>query len=77
MASNDPAAGREIGRAFANQNHQRSRGQSGDKWPLDEAVISIGGKRHRLWRAVDQDGFVLEVLVQSRRNTEAAKRLMR
>jgi transposase-like protein len=46
-------------------------------WHLDEAVISIRGKKHWLWRAVDQDGFVLEVLVQSRRNTKAAKRLMR
>ncbi|MGO7565984.1 DDE-type integrase/transposase/recombinase, partial [Rhizobium johnstonii] len=44
---------------------------------LDEAVVSIRGKKHWLWRAVDQDGFVLEVLVQSRRNAKAAKRLMR
>ena len=49
----------------------------GDKWHLDEAVISINGKKHFLWRAVDQDGFVLEVLVQSRRETKAAKRLIR
>jgi putative transposase len=42
-----------------------------------KAVISIRGKKHWLWRAVDQDGFVLEVLVQSRRNARAAKRLMR
>jgi len=49
----------------------------GDKWYLDEVVISIGGKKHWLWRAVDQDGFVLDVLVQSRRNTKADKRLMR
>ena len=35
------------------------------------------GKKHWLWRAVDQNGFVLDVLVQSRRNTKAAKRLMR
>jgi putative transposase len=47
------------------------------KWHLDEAVVSIRGKRHWLWRAVDQDGFVLEVLVQNRRNAKAAKRLMR
>ena len=38
---------------------------------LDEAVVSINGKKHFLWRAVDQDGFVLEVLVQSRRDTIA------
>jgi len=64
-------------RTFANQIRQRSRGRLGDKWHLDEAVVSIGGKMHWLWRAVDQDGFVLEVLVQSRRNAKAAKRLMR
>ncbi|TQN61491.1 DDE-type integrase/transposase/recombinase, partial [Agrobacterium tumefaciens] len=40
----------------------------------DEVVISIRGKKHWLWRAVDQDGFVLEVLVQSRRDAKAAKR---
>ncbi|WP_184707398.1 IS6 family transposase [Rhizobium lusitanum] len=67
----------KFGRTFANQIRQRSCGQLGDKWHLDEAVISIGGKKHWLWHAVDQDGFVLEVLVQSRRNAGAAKRLMR
>jgi putative transposase len=40
-------------------------------------VISIKGKKHFLWRAVDQDGFVLEILVQKRRNTKAAKRFIR
>ena len=49
----------------------------GDKWHLDEVVISIAGKKHYLWRAVDQDGFVLDVLVQSRRDKKAAKRLLR
>ncbi|MER9764419.1 transposase [Mesorhizobium sp. M0138] len=44
---------------------------------LDECVVAISGKKQWLWRAVDQDGFVLEVLVQSRRNAKAAKRLMR
>jgi len=67
----------KFGRTFANQIRRRSCGQLGDKWHLDEAVISIGGEKHWLRRAVDQDGFVLEVLVQSRRNAKAAKRLMR
>lgn len=67
----------KFGRTFANQIRQRSCGQLGDKWHLDEAVISIRGEKHWLWRAVDQYGFVLEVLVQSRRNAKAAKRLMR
>jgi putative transposase len=49
----------------------------GDKWHLDEVVISFAGKKHWLWRAVDQDGFVLDVLVQNRRDKEAAKRLFR
>jgi len=40
-------------------------------------VISIAGKRHWLWRAVDQHGVVLDILVQSRRNAKAAKRLLR
>jgi len=39
--------------------------------------VTIGGKKHWLWRAVDQDGRVLDILVQSRRNKEAALRLLR
>jgi len=49
----------------------------GYKWHLDECVISIKGEHHVLWRAVDQDGFVLDVLVQKRRNTKAARRFIR
>jgi len=49
----------------------------GDKWHLDEVVVTINGKKHWLWRAVDQHGAVLDVLVQSRRDRHAAKRLMR
>ncbi|NKK61553.1 IS6 family transposase [Rhizobium leguminosarum bv. viciae] len=67
----------KFGRHFANDIRKRSAGRLGDKWHLDEVVITIGGKKHWLWRAVDQDGFVLDVLVQSRRNAKAAKRLMR
>lgn len=48
-----------------------------DHWHLDEMVIVIRGKRHWLWRAVDNEGTVLDFLVQSRRNTKAAKKLMR
>ena len=47
------------------------------QWHLDEVVVSFAGKKHWLWRAVDQDGFVLDVLVQSRRDKKAAKRLFR
>ena len=67
----------KFGRQFARNIRKRSAGKFGDKWHLDEVVITIGGKKHWLWRAVDQEGFVLDVLVQSRRNTKAAKRLMR
>lgn len=66
----------KFGRAYANKIRRRTP-RLGDKWHLDEVVITIKGKRHFLWRAVDQDGFVLEVLVQKRRNTKAAKRFMR
>ena len=67
----------KFGRHFANDIRKRSVGRLGDKWHLDEVVITIEGKKNWLWRAVDQYGFVLYVLVQSRRNTKAAKRLMR
>ena len=66
----------KFGRDYANKIRRRTP-RLGDKWHLDEAVVSINGKKHFLWRAVDQDGFVLEVLVQSRRDTKAAKRLIR
>ncbi|WP_312620214.1 IS6 family transposase, partial [Agrobacterium pusense] len=45
-----------------------------DKWHMDEAVIVIGGKKFWLWRAIDADGDVLDILVQQRRNTKAARR---
>ena len=53
---------------------RRRAPQPGDKWYLDEVFVKIGGKRHYLWRAIDQDGNVLDILVQSRRNVAAAKR---
>ncbi|MEZ2223546.1 IS6 family transposase [Rhizobium sp. RCC_161_2] len=67
----------KFGRHFANDIHKRSAGRLGDIWHLDEVVITIAGKKNWLWRAVDQHGFVLDVLAQSRRNAKAAKRLMR
>ena len=68
--------GLKFGREIAN-GIRRRRPQGGDKWHLDEMVVTIAGKKHYLWRAVDQDGFVLEALVQSRRDKKAAKRLLR
>jgi putative transposase len=47
-----------------------------DIWHLDEVVISINGETRYLWRAVDQDGYVLDEIVQARRDTKAAKRLL-
>ena len=47
-----------------------------DKWHLDEVVISIRGRKHWLWRAIDANGDVLEILMQSRRNGHAAKRFL-
>jgi len=66
----------KFGRSFANRIRRRLPAPR-DKWHLDEVVISISGKKHWLWRAVDQHGAVLDVLVQSRRNARAAKRLLR
>ena len=48
-----------------------------DRWHLDEMVVGIAGKRMYLWRAVDHEGEVLDMLVQSRRDSRAALRLMR
>ena len=76
LASIGPAVGGEVRADLCNEVRRRSSGRLGDKWHLDEAVVSIRGKKHWFWRAVDQDGLVLEVLVQSRRNATAAKRLM-
>ena len=70
------AWGLRFGRLFANELKRR-RPKPGDKRHLDKAFIRIGGKRHHLWRAVDQDGHVLDILAQSRRNAEAAKRFFR
>src|SRR5215218_7595947 len=66
----------KFGQAFANRIRRRLP-CAGDKWHLDEVALKIAGKKHWLWRAVDQDGIVLDVLVQSRRNKGAAKRLLR
>lgn len=66
----------KFGRGYANSIRCRSP-RLGDKWHLDQAVITIKGERHFLWRAVDADGFVLGVLVQKRRDTKAAKRFIR
>ena len=60
----------KFGRLFA-QNLRRSRPKPTGRWHLDEMVVKISGKRMWLWRAVDDEGEVLDVLVQKRRNTKA------
>jgi putative transposase len=65
-----------FGRAFADALEKR-RPRPGDKWHLDEVFIRIRGKLHYLWRAVDQHGTVLDVLVQGRRSAKAAKRFFK
>jgi putative transposase len=62
-----------FGRIFANALKQRPP-QPGGKWYMDEVFIRIRDKQHYLWRAVDQDRNVLDILVQSRRSAAAATR---
>ena len=50
---------------------RRRRPQPGDKWHLDEVFLTIRGERHYLWGAVDQEGHVLDILVQRRRDKKA------
>jgi len=66
----------KFAQTFANRLRRR-RPKPGDKWHLDEVFIKINGVQHYLWRAVDQHGVVLDILVQSGRNTKAAKRFFR
>jgi putative transposase len=66
----------KFGQSFANRLRRR-RPRPGDKWYMDEVFIRIQGVQHYLWRAVDQDGVVLDILVQERRNAKAAKRFFR
>lgn len=68
--------GLRFGRLFAN-TLKRRRPRPGDKWHLDEVFARIRDKLHYLWRAVDQNGHVLDVFVQNRRSAKAAKRLFR
>jgi putative transposase len=67
---------RKFGQPFANQIRRRLP-RVGDKWHLDEVVLKIAAVKHWLWRAVDQTGIVLDVLVQRRSDKQAVKRLLR
>ena len=56
---------------------RRRRPKPGDTWHLDEVFLRINGKLHYLWRAVDQHGVALDILVEDRRNAAAAKRFFK
>ncbi|MEV0695530.1 IS6 family transposase [Streptomyces sp. NPDC050388] len=66
----------KFGQAYAN-GLRRRRARPGDTWHLDEVFIKINGERKYLWRAVDADGTVLDILVQSLRDKAAARRFFR
>ena len=53
---------------------KRRQGRLGDTWFLDEVFVTINGQRQYLWRAVDQDGDLIDLLVQPRRDGRAARR---
>jgi putative transposase len=65
-----------FGQLYANQLRGRGR-RRGDNWHLDEVFVEINGAPRYLWRAVDQHGNVLDIVVQSRRNAVAAKKFFR
>ena len=56
---------------------KRRQGRLGDTWFLDEVFVTINGQRQYLWRAVDQDGDLIDILVQPRRDGRAARRFFR
>jgi putative transposase len=67
----------KFGREYARSIRRRTRGSFADNWHLDEMVVASKGRKYWLWRAVDADGYVLDALIQSRRNKRAALKLMR
>src|SRR5258707_3683130 len=66
----------KFGQSYANEFRKR-RPRCGDKWHMDEVILPFCGQKHYLWRAVDQDGNVLDILVQSHCNKKAAQRFFR
>ena len=66
----------KFGHQFAAGLRKR-RPRTGDKWHLDEVFLNINGVRHYLWRAVDQNGVVIDILVQPKRDRLAAMRFFR
>jgi putative transposase len=68
--------GLKFGQIYANQLRRR-RPQTADKWHIDEVFLKINGQLQYLWRAVDQYGNVLDILVTAKRDKQAAKRFFR
>jgi putative transposase len=66
----------KFGQTYAN-GLRRKAPRPGDRWHLDEVFLKINGRLHYLWRAVDQDGDALDILVQRRRDKKAAKKFFR
>src|SRR5260370_15169290 len=66
----------KFGQTYANGLRRKSP-RSGDRWHLDEVFLKINGRLHYLWRAVDQDCDVLDILAQSRRDNKAARKFFR
>jgi len=84
MAQRGILVSRETVRCWVNKfgpliaaNLRRRRDPPTGRWHLDEMVVKIAGRRMYLWRAVDDEGEVLDVLVQRRRNKDAALKLLR
>ncbi len=67
---------KRFGPAYA-RTLKRRQGRLGDTWHLDELFLTIQGRRQYLWRAVDQDGDVIDILLQPRRDQRAAARFFR
>lgn len=76
MRRRDSEAGSPAPELIAS-NLRRHRDRPTGRWHLDEAVSKVGGRRMYLWRTVDDEGEVLDVLVQNRRNKHAASKLLR
>ena len=66
----------DLGSTYA-RTLRRRRGRMGDTWYLDELFVTIQGRQQYLWRAVDEDGDVIDILLQSRRDRRAAARFFR
>ncbi|WP_342593502.1 DDE-type integrase/transposase/recombinase [Streptomyces inhibens] len=71
MACGDANPGPEYARGL-----RRRQPRAGDKWPLGEVYVKISGEWRYLWRAVNRDGSVLDIIVQSRRAAKATKRFL-